>query len=607
MSRFYNFKREDAENFKSYVNARARHFGDELVFAYCPYCRGGQHKDRETFSINLKTGQFECKRSSCGAHGNMITLARDFDFSLGAEYDRYINQDYSRYRKPVKKKIEVKEPAVKYMQSRGISEEVTKKYQITTVNDKDNILVFPFLDKDENLVSVKYRKADFDKTKDKNKEWFEPNCKPILFGMYQCNLENDTLVITEGQIDSLSVAEAGIENAVSVPNGARGFTWVPYCWEWLTRFKKLIVFGDFENGAMTLLSELETRFPGAVLAIQEEDYKGCKDANEILQKFGKEAVRKAVENAKILPVKRIKELADVEAVDIYSLEKIKTGILSLDKVLLGGFCKGQVILLTGKRGKGKSTLASNFCASALRQNMNVLAYSGELQDYFFKRWLDLQIAGSNNINETTDEVGEKRCFLTNSNVKEISDWYRGRAYIYDNNIIEDDEPEDLIKTIDTAVMQYGIDMVLIDNLMTSIEVNADNDLYRAQSKFVNNLCKIAKRHNVTILLIAHPRKNKVGLDENDEVAGSSDITNRVDIVMTYKDDKDLAEDERYLSVSKNRLTGKLSVNPGILLYYDDKSKRINDNGDFTEDYGWKKSNNDGFIDIPDDDSIPFSF
>ena len=69
---------------------------------------------------------------------------------------------------------------------------------------------------------------------------------PILFGMNHCE-GYERLVITEGQIDSLSLTEAGVSNAVSVPTGANGFTWVPHCYEWLNRFEELVVFGDCEN------------------------------------------------------------------------------------------------------------------------------------------------------------------------------------------------------------------------------------------------------------------------------------------------------------------------------------------------------------------------
>ena len=29
--------------------------GQEIVPRYCPYCRGGQHGDKETFALNIKT------------------------------------------------------------------------------------------------------------------------------------------------------------------------------------------------------------------------------------------------------------------------------------------------------------------------------------------------------------------------------------------------------------------------------------------------------------------------------------------------------------------------------------------------------------------------
>ena len=72
-----------------------------------------------------------------------------------------------KYKKP-EKPIEPKEPAIKYLLSRGISEATAKKYEITTQTDKDNILVFPFYADNGDLMFVKYRKTDFDKTKDKN-------------------------------------------------------------------------------------------------------------------------------------------------------------------------------------------------------------------------------------------------------------------------------------------------------------------------------------------------------------------------------------------------------------------------------------------------------
>ena len=87
--RMYKFDPEDARRFAAEQHMKARRKGDELQFLECPYCHGRGRGNEHSFSINLITGQFKCLRSSCGVEGNMITLSRDFDFSLGLETDEY--------------------------------------------------------------------------------------------------------------------------------------------------------------------------------------------------------------------------------------------------------------------------------------------------------------------------------------------------------------------------------------------------------------------------------------------------------------------------------------------------------------------------------------
>lgn len=612
---YYEFKESDAWDFSRSSGIAAKQKGEELQFLSCPYCRGGRNGDKGTFSINLRTGQFKCLRSSCSVSGNMVTLAKDFDwFSLGRDVDAYYKagnrHKYRRFQKKTEP-IKPKPAAVTYLESRGISSGTTEKYQITVQTKNENVLVFPFLDAAGVMQFVKYRKTDFDREKDTAKEWCEANCKPILFGMYQCDPGDKTLIMTEGQIDSLSVAESGIENAVSVPTGKNGFTWVPYCWDWLQQFETLIVFGDNENGSITLLDDMKRRFRGTIKAVKQQDYKGCKDANELLQKYGKEAVRRAVERAECVSVQRIIRLSDVKTVDLFSLPKISTGFKTLDKVLAGGIYLGQTVIVTGKRGDGKSTFTSQILVNALDQGIRVLAYSGELPDYFFKRWMDFQAAGKHNVIDRAAENGNISYFVTNEKISKIEEWYRERAYLYDNQSTSDDELEDLLQTIEKAVQQYGIQLVLLDNLMTALDVGMSVDLYRAQSKFVDKLVKMAKRLQVAVILVVHPRKNRFGNDDTDEVSGSADITNKVDIVMTYKRNLASFENaERVVTVSKNRLTGKLAVGEAAIpLYYDEASKRIcEDKADFIKPYGWEKDE-DGFIQITQEQAgqmeIPF--
>lgn len=606
----YEFKEEDAIAFANHVGIRNKYHGDELMFNHCPYCQGGSNrKDKGTFSINMKTGQFKCLRASCGVSGNMVTLAKDFDFSLGTQNDEYYRpkKQYRKLSTP-KEPIVPKEPAVKYLSERGISEEVVKRYEITTQTERSNILVFPFFDDKGILQFVKYRKTDFDRNKDANKEWCEANCKPILFGMKQCNENFDRLIITEGQIDSLSVATAGIENAVSVPTGAKGFTWVPYCWNWINQFQEIIVFGDYEKGKITLLDELSRRLHITVKHVREEDYLDCKDANEILKKYGVEQIRKCVDNAVRLPVKQIIDLSSVEDVDIFKIPKLKTGINKIDKLLYGGLPFGGVVLISGKPGEGKSTLASQILVNAIAQGYKCFAYSGELPNYLFKSWIDFQIAGSRHITEYQNQWGDINYGLSKANKEQISNWYKDRCFLYDNGCLDGDEKESLVTTTENVIMQYGVKVILLDNLMTAIDLEdvGNGDKYEKQSMFVKKLARVALRHNVLIMLVAHKRKNNFSTNENDEISGSGDISNLATITIAYEKSKDLEENHRLAKVSKNRLFGKVNTD-GFELDYDAKSKRIYGIGDDLHvEYGCFKTDNNGFYAAGIED-IPFEW
>ena len=118
----YKLQTNDIYGFANSIGAETHRKGDELFFKFCPYCGGDGH-DKDTFSINLNSGAFKCFRSSCDKSGHFVQLARDFGYKLEFEDDRP-----KRYRKLPQTAIEVRDNAVAYMKSRGISEATTRKY-----------------------------------------------------------------------------------------------------------------------------------------------------------------------------------------------------------------------------------------------------------------------------------------------------------------------------------------------------------------------------------------------------------------------------------------------------------------------------------------------
>lgn len=591
----YEFKASDVFDFAIAINAETKQKGDELFFKYCPYCHGNG-RDKESFSVNLSDGVFKCFRSSCGKQGHFVELARDFDFKLD------FGEAVKKYRRLPQKKPTPTDKAIEYMASRGISAETVKRYRLTTLANNSNVIAFPFYDENDLLVAVKYRKTNFDKMKDRNKEWFEKNTMPILFGMAQCT-DFERLIITEGQIDSLSVADCGLKNAVSVPNGAMGFTWLSLCWDWISKFKEVVVFGDNENGKMTLIDTLQKRLPQKVKAVRIEDYLGEKDANDIYRKYGKQAIERCVINAESQKLRNVKKLSEVKRVNLDELPKIKTNIRDIDR-LIGGLVFGQVVLLSGKRGHGKSTFMSQLVCEAIDQDCNTLVYSGELADYHFKRWLDYQLAGKNNIHTQINEYGDEVYCISDDTLNAINSWYDGKAYIYDNNYLPENENEyeSLLETVENAIKQYDVKMICVDNLMTAMDtVTEQNNLYLAQSNFVGGLKKIAIKHNVVIVLVAHPRKNN-GAFTNDDVSGSGDITNKVDVVINYQRCDDGDGYNSKVMITKNRLGGKYAIGDNaIKLAYSDKTKRIAPIYADTRKYGWE-SNAENLLEIGD---LPF--
>ena len=578
MDDIYTFSPDDAKRFAVEQRAQTTQKGDELVFKYCPYCGGGENRDKYTFSINLTNGAHNCKRSSCGKTGNMISLHKEFGFSLGRNVDTYLDRE-QRHRPYKRKEIPEDDPAqaaaIEYFKKRGISAKTVRRFEVTTKTDDHNVLVFQFFSEDGTPWLVKYRRTDFDKAKHPSKEWCEKDRKPLLFGMNQCTFDGDPLrlVMTEGQIDSMSLAEAGIENAVSVPFGKNGFTWVPYCWDFLRRFDELVIFGDNENGEITLLDYMKNTFKGKVRVVRQQDYQGCKDANEILMKHGPEALREAVAKAEALPVRHTKDITEIQRKSLSDIPHMGTGIPELDNVL-GGLFMGQVVILTGPRGDGKSTFASQLAVMAVDAGYKVFFYSAELPDWQFRSWLDLQVAGDDYIQDGKVDAQA---------AAKIEQWYKGRITVYDNTFDDEQtetEEQAVIGAVLDCIKQQGTNVVFLDNLMTVVDSTSSENENIQQTRFVKDVARIAKRYNAMIVLVAHPRKSSGPRSfDMDDISGSANITNLADVVMRYsrptkKEMENLdPKVKRFLTVQKNRNTGRLQTQ-GIALGYSETSKRV---------------------------------
>lgn len=270
--------------------------------------------------------------------------------------------------------------------------------------------------------------------------------------------------------------------------------------------------------------------------------------------------------------------------------RILTGFECLDK-MIGGFEDGMLTVLTGKRGEGKSTFASQIAANAVDYDVPVFFYSGELNVRLFRHWIYSQIAGVENLVPYTEKTGETRYHVRHDIDKKISDWLGKKIVMYDNTIVHSSEKNAIMERMQKAYTYFGCGIYFIDNVMSAKNaISNERDFYRAQGNFVNELVDFAQEHTAHVVLVAHPRKSQMGEEEdlNDNIAGSSDITNRAsNVIRITKLDDDKAMREGYdsvVNVTKNREfgnTGKLRFN------FNKQTKRFEPvTGKYIRKYGW---------------------
>ena len=559
--------------------------GDEIVPKLCPFCQGGSHHDKDSFALNVSNLTYNCKRGTCGKKGHFSQLCKEYGEKPESDWRNFEMKKPPKkiYKMPETKIDPAKKRVEDYLILRGLSKETWERRGVGETNGN---IALPYIE-DGKVVLVKFRKPE---KYDGNgqKAWREAGGKAVLWGMDLCDTEKP-LVIVEGEMDALALDEAGVKNVVSVPSGASDLTWIENCWDWLDKFKKIIIWGDNDDPGREMVRNIIVRLGEWKCSIVDSPWK---DANVCLIKEGKEKTAEYAKNAKPIPIYGLIDLADVVPIDVKNIERTRSNVPGIDEAI-GGFLMGELSVWTGKSGQGKSTFLSQMLLETVNEGKPVCAYSGELRADRFQYWINLQAAGKNNLSFHMDNVKQKQvAYLEKDINSKIREWYRGKFWLYDNNInSESAEETGIIKLFTYAASKYGCRVFLVDNLMTAKYTQvSEDDFFRAQSSFVGELVRFAKTYNVHVHLVAHPRKTR-GRIEKEDISGTGDITNRADNVFAVEraeEDTALGCDS-VVTILKNRSEGVQNYEIGLM--FDPDSKRFWQPTDTTganKKYGWEE-------------------
>lgn len=405
---------------------------------------------------------------------------------------------------------------VQWLESRGISVETATKYGIHSMGSS---LAFPYLI-DGQTHNTKVRKPGKSFT-------FTQSGKSLEFWNSDALSSSDPtepLVITEGEMDALACLEAGFGCAVSVPNGAApeagtgnvnpfDDTRCAYLWRngklkaEIASRGRVVLAVDADDPGRVLQNELVIRI-GRKRCFYVTYPEGCKDANDVLLKHGREALWQMINSARpyVDDVVPFYEAPPEPEMHYYGL-----GLTALDNHLR--LRRPEVCVVTGTPNAGKSQFVRWMCCQLgalhdLRSAFISFEENREQMNRAFQRYCKVELARGT---DAIAWVNQHIHIMLQSDDEDMGvDWIEERAWI--------------------AVRRFGCHVIVVDPWGDIDEDRRNGESYTEwTNRNLRRLVKLAKRLNIVVIIVAHPRKVQ---DESEitlyDISGSAHFRNKCD-------------------------------------------------------------------------------
>jgi len=392
----------------------------------------------------------------------------------------------------------VNDKVAEWFASRGISRSTLYELGVTDGEEfmpqtgkVEHAIQFNYFVGDQ-LVNVKYRdgRKNFKLYKGAEKVFYNINS---IVGYEYC-------VIVEGEMDVLALHEAGVTNAVSVPNGAtlntNNLEYLDNTIDYFLDQEKIIIAVDSDEAGQALQQELIRRLGTEVCYIATFD--DCKDANEYLVKYGKEKLVSRITAATPVPLENVTTFRDIEG-DVTDFVRngfkpgYQIGLREFDSIF--STYTGQFITVTGIPSSGKSDFVDQMCVGYNQLYGWKTAYASPENQPTFLHAHKLMRKIWGGMPSEADINTEKW--------NTIADMCNSSFYHID---MEKYTLEHVLKKGAELVKRKGIKCLVIDpyNKVRSAKPSTDVNQYTLD--YLEQIDIFAKKYDVLVIVVAHPTK-----------------------------------------------------------------------------------------------------
>ena len=375
------------------------------------------------------------------------------------------------------------------------------------------------------------------------------------FGWHTVPADATTIVVTEGEFDAMAVHQATGLPAISLPNGCSSLP--PQLLPRLERFKKIILWMDDDApgqaGAENFTQKLGVGRCHIVRSRQGRA-DGPKDANDALRSGAN--LFDIIQSATPMPHSQIATFEELRQ-DVYR-ELLEPGKISgtpsqslptLTK-LMKGHRRGELTVLTGPTGTGKTTFLSQLSLDWCRQGVRTLWGSFEIKNARLAKTLMTQFAQKS----------------LEGNLEEYELWADRftQLPLFFLRFYGSSEVEQIVDAMEYAVYVHDVEHVILDNLQFMLSGQGRGiEKFDAQEHAIEIFRSFATRKNVHVTLVIHPRKEAEGAALGvSSIFGTAKATQEADNVLILQDGGSC----RIIEVKKNRFDGDLGVSGRFVLH-----------------------------------------